>query len=94
MSSLIFLITMSSVGWLVLWALRDPKEPKWDWWPIEWWPFDTQAEAQAEAEAAAALAEQQSVTDRARVRQAVPWRQRRIPQPRRVPQPRKPVWKH
>jgi hypothetical protein len=78
MSSLIFLVAMAGVGWLVLWTIRDPKEPKWEWWPIEWWPFDTEAEAQqeqVEAEAREAAA--------AAGHRAVPWRERRQQQQRR-----------
>ncbi|HSU05511.1 MAG TPA: hypothetical protein VLI93_08060, partial [Acetobacteraceae bacterium] len=48
MSGLIYLMAMAGVGWLVFWTIRDPKEPKWDWWPIEWWPFDTHDEEAAE----------------------------------------------
>lgn len=71
MSSLIYLIAMVAVGWLVLWTIRDPKQPRWDWWPIEWWPFDTQTEADAEKAAA-----QQAVEAPGRG-PALPWRERR-----------------
>lgn len=71
MSSLIYLIAMLAVGWLVLWTIRDPKEPKWDWWPIDWWPFDTQSE---EALAGSADGDGPPNTYRG---QAVPWRERR-----------------
>lgn len=70
MSSLIYLVAMAAVGWLVLWTIRDPKQPNWDWWPIEWWPFDTLSE-----EAAAAEAEKQLPAGLS-PRQAIPWRER------------------
>ncbi len=70
MSALIYLVALGAVAWLVLWTIRDPKEPKWEWWPIEWWPFDTESEA---AVAAAAEAEDPPSGGR----QAVPWRERR-----------------
>ncbi len=70
MSSFIYLVAMVAVGWLVLWTIRDPKQPNWDWWPIEWWPFDTQSE-----EAAAAEAEKQASMVSSS-RQAIPWRER------------------
>lgn len=72
MSSLIYLITMAAVGWLVLWTIRDPKERKWDWWPIEWWPFDTDAEAQIER----TTAEAQQTAGASMRSQATPWRDR------------------
>jgi hypothetical protein len=71
MSGVIYLVALAAVGWLGLWTIRDPKEPKWDWWPIDWWPFDTQAEA--EAQQAAEHARQEGV----RGRRVVPWRERR-----------------
>jgi hypothetical protein len=71
MSGIIYLVAMAAVGWLVLWTIRDPKEPKWDWWPIDWWPFDTQVEAEAEQ-----TAEQQRL-EALRGRRVVPWRERR-----------------
>lgn len=78
MSSLIFLIAMAGVGWLILWTIRDPKEPQWEWWPIEWWPFDTDAEAQQEQAAAEARAAAAAASHR-----ALPWRERRQQQRRR-----------
>jgi hypothetical protein len=69
MSSLIYLIAMLAIAWLVLWTIRDPQQPNWDWWPIEWWPFDTMSE-----EAAAAEVEKQAAL--AASRQAIPWRER------------------
>jgi 2-polyprenyl-6-methoxyphenol hydroxylase-like FAD-dependent oxidoreductase len=71
MSALIYLVALGSVGWLVLWTIRDPKAPKWDWWPIDWWPFDTRAEADAQMQGDQQRAE---LTGRQR---AVPWRERR-----------------
>jgi len=71
MSALIYLVAIVSVGWLVLWTIRDPKVPKWDWWPIDWWPFDTRAEADAEKQGDQQRAE---LAGRQRV---VPWRERR-----------------
>ena len=72
MSSFIYLVAMLAVAWLVLWAIRDPKEPKWDWWPIEWWPFDTDTEAKMEQEGA----EARQAAASAGHRRAVPWRER------------------
>jgi hypothetical protein len=71
MSGIIYLVALAGVGWLGLWIIRDPKEPKWDWWPIDWWPFDTQAEAEAQQ-----AAEQQRL-ETLRGRRVVPWRERR-----------------
>ena len=71
MSALIYLVAMVSVGWLVLWTIRDPKVPKWDWWPIDWWPFDTQAEADLQKQG------NQQRADAAGRQRAVPWRERR-----------------
>jgi len=70
MSGLIYLVALVGVGWLVLWTIRDPKQPNWHWWPIDWWPFDTRSE-QAEA----AEAEKQ-VSVLSPSRRAIPWRER------------------
>ncbi len=78
MSSFIYLLAMVGVAWLVLWTIRDPKERTWEWWPIEWWPFDTDAEAQIER---AAENERQAALD-AGGRRDVPWRERRVQQRR------------
>ena len=70
MSGFIYLIALAGVGWLVLWTIRDPKQPNWYWWPIDWWPFDTRSEA-----AAATEAEKQSAV-MSSSRRAIPWRER------------------
>jgi hypothetical protein len=70
MSGFIYLAAIVGVGWLVLWTIRDPKQPRWDWWPIDWWPFDTQSEEAAQIEA------EKQAPVMSSARQAIPWRER------------------